>query len=800
MNLQKEIQKEAQREKARRNLVDFILFTKDDYEVNWHHNLIADKLQNFLNGEIKKLMLFVPPQNGKFLPSDTPVLTTKGWKKHIDLNEGDYVFGQDGDPKKVLGNTGEYIWNVTNIQIDNGVNIEASNEHLWKVLIERDDKKGRVEELHETQNILKQKNRRNPAIQISPSINMPERDLLIDPYILGCWLGDGTSAYGAITVGEQDIHHFRGMGKAREVKPGIWTVKIDGLTTNLRKHNLIKNKHIPIDYLLSSQEQRMELLRGLMDTDGHCDKNGRCEFSQKEGVLSHDVYKLIRSLGYKTSYKPMPAKLYGRIVGSKLRLSFTVNSGDIVFKLKRKQERIEKFKPKDRIDKKRLFITNISGNRLALGNCIEVEGGMYLAGFDLIPTHNSELASRRFPAYLLGKNPNLKIVCASYSHDLAASFNRDVQRIIDDAAYYELFPETTLGRSNVKTSAKGNFLRNADEFEIVGKKGSYKSVGVCGGLTGRKVDIAIIDDPVKDSMEANSAVYRDRVWDWYMNVLRTRLHNDSQELLIMTRWHEDDLAGRLLERENNWDVVSLPAIAEEKEEFRHIGEALWPERHSLERMLNIKELSPRTFTSLYQQRPSPEEGDIIKKEWFDVVPESSLPFNPDEFHKKVIIDGAFTDKTKNDESAVLVYTVYRKEIYILQCYGVRMELNAFLNDFNAKMEAMGVDGSSLVQIELKASGIPIKSMLSSMEHGKWNCVGITNKYVSMGKMARVQASTSYLSAGKIHLVKGNWNDSLIEQCAVFPNGKHDDKLDTVTYATLIELWSQRKKGAKFTKY
>ena len=167
------------------------------------------------------------------------------------------------------------------------------------------------------------------------------------------------------------------------------------------------------------------------------------------------------------------------------------------------------------------------------------------------PQHGkSELTSRRLPAYLLGINPKFKIIGCSYSADLSKAFNRDVQRIIDSDEYKLVFQDTRLNSSNVKASSKGSYLRNADLFEIVKHRGFYKSVGVGGSLTGTPADIGIIDDPIKDKAEAESPTFRRRVWDWYTNVFLTRMHNDSQQLITLTRWHKDDLAGRILARMN----------------------------------------------------------------------------------------------------------------------------------------------------------------------------------------------------------------------------------------------------------
>lgn len=229
------------------------------------------------------------------------------------------------------------------------------------------------------------------------------------------------------------------------------------------------------------------------------------------------------------------------------------------------------------------------------------------------PQHGkSELVSRRLPAFLLGLNPKLKIIGASYSSDLAQSFNRDVQRIVDSPEFSELFPDTYLNGSNVRNDSKGGYLRNADIFETVGHKGFYKSVGVGGSLTGTPADVAVIDDPVKDAIEAQSPTYRERTWSWYTDVLSTRLHNESQVLITQTRWHEDDLSGRVLKSmektEEEWEILSLPAIKTaggDPRDKRKIGEALWESRHSLKRLEQVRTASPRTFESLYQQDPKP---------------------------------------------------------------------------------------------------------------------------------------------------------------------------------------------------
>ncbi|MGL5078797.1 MAG: terminase large subunit domain-containing protein, partial [Waterburya sp.] len=235
------------------------------------------------------------------------------------------------------------------------------------------------------------------------------------------------------------------------------------------------------------------------------------------------------------------------------------------------------------------------------------------------PQHGkSEIVSRRLPPFLLGRNPNLKIAGASYAHNLATKFNREVQRIMTSKEYSQVFSDTTLNEKRVATDAKGTWLRNSEMFEVVGKQGSYLSVGVGGGLTGNRVDVMIIDDPVKDAVQASSPAFQLRNIEWYESVVETRLHNDSQVIICMTRWDIDDLAGMILKREaSEWAVVSMPALREDyadPNDPREIGEAMWSNRHSEEKILKVKAKSPKVYNSLYQQTPqAPDEILIFGK-------------------------------------------------------------------------------------------------------------------------------------------------------------------------------------------
>jgi len=405
------------------------------------------------------------------------------------------------------------------------------------------------------------------------------------------------------------------------------------------------------------------------------------------------------------------------------------------------------------------------------------------------PQHGkSEIMTRRLPAFILGVDPDCKIILNSYNATFAGKFNRQIQRIMESEEYKNLFPETKLNERNVVTDRKGSYVRNSEEFEIVGYSGFLKTVGVGGGISGNPADIALLDDVIKDVQESESITYRNRLFDWYTDELETRLHNDSKVAFTITRRHEDDLAGRLLKRDGiienggKWKVIKLPVIKENNDnpnDIRQIGGALWPEKHSFERMNDIKINNHRTFISLYQQRPSPEEGNKIKREWFKVIKLSELPFNLESEQIDLWIDGAYTENTKNDPTAVMACIKYNHITYILNSVQKWLELYELLEYLPIFAKSNYCNSRGKVFIEPKASGKSLKSMLDKKG---FNCIEIKDKIVKYGKMTRVNNSEPTLQSEKIVLIEGSWNDQFIDECCVFPNGKHDDQVDNLCYS------------------
>ena len=287
-------------------------------------------------------------------------------------------------------------------------------------------------------------------------------------------------------------------------------------------------------------------------------------------------------------------------------------------------------------------------------------------------TGKSELSSRMLPAFMLGLDPDTKIGIGSYAATIAKDFNRDVQRIIDTDEYRELFPDTYLSGSNVVTMSN-NYLRNSDVIEMVGHRGSLRVVGRGGSLTSKTIDVMILDDVYKDYAEGNSPVVREAAWKWYTTVVRTRLHNDSQELIVFTRWHEDDLIGRIMQSGEqvidvtSWDdVKDVPHGAWVRINFEAIktgdpteldprqkGEALWPARHSLQKLTEARDLDPVQFNCLYQGNPSSAEGRLYAHPFKTYVTK--------EDYGAFIRSGNYTDVADegDDFMASVCYDIYK---------------------------------------------------------------------------------------------------------------------------------------------
>jgi predicted phage terminase large subunit-like protein len=368
------------------------------------------------------------------------------------------------------------------------------------------------------------------------------------------------------------------------------------------------------------------------------------------------------------------------------------------------------------------------------------------------PRHGkSELASKRFPAWCLGKNPKRQIIAASYNSDLANDFGRNVRNIIAEPEFSQVFAGVTLAPDS---QAANRMNTNHG--------GTYVAAGVGTAVTGRGADIALIDDPFKDREEADSERRRETVWDWYRSTLYTRLMPGGAIVLIQTRWHEDDLAGRLLEQEGDqWEVLELPALHPERG-------ALWPEWYDEQALLRIKEtIGPREWSALYQQQPQPDEGTFFQRDWFKTW--RNLP----KCRFYITSDFAVTDGG-GDYTVLTVWGISAEgDIYRVEQWKGQTSSDVWIErmlDLVARWKPLCCFGESgVIQ---KAVGPLIARR--SRERGVYSRFEWLPSVSD--KPTRARSFQAFAASGRVYFENG----ADLSEFLVFPAGKHDDEVDTAS--------------------
>jgi predicted phage terminase large subunit-like protein len=402
----------------------------------------------------------------------------------------------------------------------------------------------------------------------------------------------------------------------------------------------------------------------------------------------------------------------------------------------------------------------------------------------LPPRHGkSTLASRCFPAYVLGRYPDMSIIAASYSADLASRMNRDVQHIMEDEPYAELFPSTKLARLGDRGA-----VRTSDMFDVVGHNGVYRSAGVGGGITGLGCQIAVLDDVIKDRASADSATVLQSVFDWYTSTLYTRLAPGGGIIIMNTRWSTQDLSGRLLEAQakgegDEWRVVNFPAIATEDEPpYRRKGEALHPERYPLEALERIKvAIGTRDWEALYQQHPVPDGGAIFKDEWLQ---RTWLPKDLPARFDAVIMSWDLAFKSTDASDFVVGQLVGRHgaDYYILDQLRGRWSFTESVTQVKELAErarARFPRVAPRILIEDKANG---PAVIDALKH---EVSGIIPVEPDGSKEARAHAVTALFEAGNVLLPDRSlapWVDEYRLELTRFPSGAFDDQVDATTQA------------------
>lgn len=389
------------------------------------------------------------------------------------------------------------------------------------------------------------------------------------------------------------------------------------------------------------------------------------------------------------------------------------------------------------------------------------------------PRHSKTYhVSERFPAWFLGRNPTRRVIIASYGSELAEGSSRKVRNLMRD----ERWPFAGVGVAD--DSAAVNKWATTSGGEVI-------AAGVGGAMTGFGADVLIIDDPVKGRAEADSETYRESTWAWYLEVARTRLMPGGRIVLCQTRWHEDDLAGRILSSgsSSGWTVLNLPALAEDEDALgRTAGAPLWPEWYDGPALDEIRadltsEQGARGWLALYQQRPTADEGGMFKRAWF--ARRWTQDALPTMLFTVLAVDAAYKTGVHNDPSALHLWGTDGTDYYLLDEWRGRWE---FPELRQAILSAATERRPNLVLIEDTAAG---QSAIQELRRG--TSLPIVAHKVTASKEARAAAVSPLCEAGKVVLPKAaGWVGEWIDEHAAFPAGRHDDRVDN-TSAALARL-------------
>ena len=411
------------------------------------------------------------------------------------------------------------------------------------------------------------------------------------------------------------------------------------------------------------------------------------------------------------------------------------------------------------------------------------------------PQHGkSTTITATLPSWYLMRNPDNKVIITSYGDSLAQRFGK--QNLDKVKAYGKIFG---VGLDKKKA--------NATEFRIADHTGVMISAGYGSGLTGNPADLIIIDDPVKNRVEADSETDREKKWKDYIDSIESRISAGGKIILIMTRWHEDDLAGRLMEHySDRTTVINLPCEAEEDDPLgREVGEALCPEIGKGNEWLkdfksaHMTEEGVRSWNALYQGRPSAREGNMLMREWWQYYDRKDYDNGVLKFDIVILsVDAAFKDEKQNDYVAIEVWARKGAKIYLLDL------VNEHLNfpDTMRKIRVIKAKypESYVTLIEDKANGTGIIQML------KHEVMGIIPVRPDASKESRVNAIAPLVEAGNVYLPRDKgFTFKFVDQCASFPNGKHDDMVDSMSQAvirlafgrTMRKIERSAKRGERF---
>ena len=838
-----EIIKEQDRRAAQRSFLHYYM-RMTGFMPPPHFKKIAKLLQAMEDDKIDRAMLFAPPRHIKRLADDTPMLTAnRGWTTHGDLRAGDRVWHPSGNAVKVAAvhPPGQSDLLVT---FSNGEEIQCDEGHLWtvwdrgKASADRYRRKvgslppgGKTWETLTTGEILarglmangapgKRGGRYRWQMPDCYGIDGEAIKTHVQPYTLGVWLGDGSSKAPRLTLCPEDMpvvlkaveadgyahnrtfwHKDTGVPTLdfSTARRDLHAKGISPLRADLQAEGVFGDKHIPDRWMTASRQQRKELLAGLMDSDGHCERDtGRCRIVSSIPRLAQGIHDLAASLGYRPY-----------ITEAAPGATAFANWGDAGTRkvVTRKRVYTVGFQPHEpllcRLERKRpikiamrraVTIQKIERVAPKSSRCISVSApdGLYLAGRKLVPTHNTLGASILMPSWIMGRHPQTPIMSVAHTDRYAQKIGGKVRNLVRSPQWP--WPEVTLAGD---TAAKQAFATP--------QGGEYNAFGMFGGNQhGNPAEWLFMDDIIKGRKIALSPHMRDEAWDTYRTDLLSRLQGRAKQLMVFTRWHQDDPAGRILpenydgqsgwyqdrETGEKWYVLSLPAVAEHENDpmGRAPGEWLWPDQFSEAKLGGMRKRGGWVWSALFQQRPSPEEGLMFQAHHLETQ-YSPGTLNLTGLEVYISSDYAVTEEAGANDPDYTVHLVWGVDqdwnVYLLDGWRGRSSADTWAREWirlckKWKPLRAGEESGQII----KGVGPFLKMMMQKEQV----YVSRVQLHSGTSKEQRAHALLGMMEMGKVFMprkteIHGSFLalvEAFEKELLQFPAGRHDDIVDAAT--------------------
>lgn len=690
-----------------------------------------------------RLVFHAPPQHGKAVHSDTPMFTGRGWVKASEVVVGDKLVGSNGEWTSVTGVFPQGEKQLYKVTFNDGSSLKVCGEHLWNVRGRYYPNKWYTKPTEEIAGHLTESDGRSryqiPMMTPGGEYN---DDLPIDPYLLGAWLGDGTTTTGVITTMDDEIveafaEHYRVEVRREAGKASMYQVW--GLSQKLKELGVRGNKHIPDEYFNASVEQRLALFQGLMDTDGTANRiHGVPSFCTVDSTLARDFRRLVGSLGgtvreyIKGTYESRGRHRTIYILSPRLPEGL-----DTYFRLERKQALATKTNSRSR---PRRFIKSIEPVEVGEAVCfsVDAEDKLFCAGDDFIVTHNTQTTLISLAYLALTRKNFVSAYCTYNSFRALSAMNDDFVPLLV-ALGVDFFVKNNVVHIKGLGDRRDRISTNKILFTSRGSS-----------LTGFSFNgVIVIDDIIKNEEEAMSPAIQEKVWSWYTREVLTRESKHLSIITMMTRWSNSDLAGKILkDRGEEAEYIRIPAIADDENDplGREIGAPLWPEEGRDLAFLERKraEVGERAWFAMYQGTPSSEDKLFDPTSWVDTMP----PLPPNRTITVYGIDLAYSAKRRSDYSVIVKVVVDKLNgvAYLVDAHRRQCLYTDFIRDIQSFVNEPGSIHWHAGSMEEHTVGAQLRRELPGMRIHK----------AVKSKVVRAKDTVKHWNAGRILVLnKGN---------------------------------------------